>query len=189
MEIDQVAGYRFACTQCGDCCRGRQAVALNRQDLILLARQRTMANTAELFSDGLVEPIRDGNGHWRPYIRFKRRPIRMCPFLQNEVTETGIVTGKCTMHPHSKPLVCQLAPLGRVLELENQHEQRQLHEPSPGCPGMGKGDRRTIAADMAEFRERLDEEAKFFATLEQLSPLCNSPEAAITKLFSFAVPD
>ena len=152
-----------------------------------MATHRGIANTGELFSQGLVETRRDDNGFWRPYIRFRQRPVRMCPFLQNSVTATGSIQGKCILHPFDKPLVCHLAPLGRILDLETNHEQWQVYEPAPGCPGMGIGELRTLSQELSPFQSRLDAEAEFFAELEKLSPTCIDEAEAIVRLFSFEV--
>ena len=179
--------YRFSCTACGDCCRGKQAVPLNRHDLILMAQNRQLKNTKELFETGICEVRCTETGYWRPYIRFKTKPIRMCPFLENEVLENGQVRGLCQLHPIAKPLICHLAPLGRIIDLSNGNESWQLNEPSPGCPGMNQGAARTLHSDIRVFQQRLKEEAQFFLFLEQNSPNCPDPTSAIKNLFSIDI--
>ena len=172
---------------CGDCCRGRQAVALNRHDLILMAHHLKMKNTQELFNTGLCMVQSTDAGYWRPFIRFRTKPIRMCPFLENEVLENGQVRGLCQLHPDAKPLVCHLAPLGRLINLSDGVESWQINEPSPGCPGMDKGPVRNLPVEIMNFRQRLDEETHFFHFLEQNSPSCPDRASAIEKLFSIDI--
>jgi len=184
---NEVLEFQFQCTCCGDCCRGKQSVPLNAQDLILLAKYCGLMNTRDLFIHGFVEARRDANGYWRPFIRFRVRPLRMCPFLLNDLEENGNLRGLCALHPNSKPLVCHLAPIGRTIDLANQQEKWGIHEPSPGCPGMKLGNTRSLKDGLIHLKTRLDSEIAFFSSIEQSSPDCPDADSASDRLFSYAV--
>lgn len=182
------APWAFDCACCGDCCRGRQSVALNRDDLAILAARLGLGDSAGLFAQGVAEARRTEAGHWRPYLRFKTRPRRMCRFLRNELADDGRLFGYCELHPDAKPLVCHLAPLGRVADLASGGQEWRVYEPSPGCPGLGRGplldfDRALDAR--ADLRPRLAAELDFFAFLEERSPGVDTPERAAAELFAW----
>lgn len=149
-----------------------------------MAKHLGLSNTRDLFLQGLVEARQGENGYWRPMIRFRNRPIKMCPFLQNNLTEDKVLQGLCGLHPNSKPLICCLAPLGRVIDLAISIEQWEVYEPSPGCPGMNQGPERSLKNDIAILRSRLDKELEFFSMIEQAEP-CPDANSARDCLFSF----
>ncbi len=177
--------YRFSCTLCGDCCWGDQVVRLNKEDLILMAQFKGFDRTSELFTQGLVEAIREESG-WRPRIRFRTKPARFCPFLQNNITEEGTLQGLCSLHPLFKPLVCHLSPLGRSLDLQENTQEWKVIAPVEGCPGMGKGAARKVNQDLEKFQTRLANEKEFFQFLQNNSPQYTLISEAILGLFDYA---
>ncbi len=148
----------FDCTLCGECCRGNQVVRLNAEDLTLLCRFTGLSGLAELVSAGLVEEVWDEPGILRPRLRFRQRPFRFCPFLENDLAEDGILRGRCQLHPDFKPLVCQVAPLAREVDDDGETavENWLVVPPVTGCPGMDRG--KKLALPLGEIRRRLDAE-------------------------------
>lgn len=179
---DPPEAYRFDCTLCGECCRGRQIVRLNKEDLLLLAQFLGFNNTGDLFAHGYTEALQEESG-WRPIIRFKTRPFRFCPFLINNLTEDNQLQGLCSLHPRFKPLVCHLAPLGRTVDLAEGSETWVVAEPVRGCPGMGRGGIKNWKTETLDLQERLAEEVNFFRFLEEKSPGCKTAAEAVEKLF------
>ena len=148
----------FTCTLCAECCRGRQVVRLNGDDLQLLAEHAGLADEAALAATGLIEHVHEEPGFSRPRLRFRSRPLRFCPFLQNDLGEDGCLRGLCALHPRFKPLVCHLAPLAREVEDDGASftETWRMVAPVEGCPGMGRGSEPSLP--VGEIRRRLDRE-------------------------------
>jgi len=98
----------------------------------------------------------------RAMLRFRTRPLRQCPFLVNDLGQDGILRGKCSLHPHHKPLACALSPLARSIETVSgeTRETWTMIAPVEGCPGMGRGPEVKIQAP-ARLRGRLDREARW----------------------------
>lgn len=150
--------YCFSCTVCGDCCTGDQTIRLNPDDLELLCAWLRLPDHSALEKAGYLDPPEDGDP--RPRIRFRKRPVRQCPFLENHLEETGALKGLCMLHPDFKPLVCHLAPLAREVQVEGSgyEETWSVVAPVEGCPGMGRGEPRKIGPP-AFLLERLRREA------------------------------
>lgn len=148
----------FSCTLCGECCRGDQVVRLNGEDIGLLCRFTGLKDLEALEAAGLVERVCEAPGFARPRIRFRKRPFRFCPFLENDLGEDGLLRGLCRLHPDGKPLVCHLAPLAREVDDDGMlaRETWQAVAPVDGCPGMDRGAALELPA--GEIRARLDRE-------------------------------
>lgn len=116
--------------------------------------------TAGLVTEGQF-PVGEGYLQ-RPRLRFRTRPLHQCPFLINDLGPDGILRGKCSLHPHHKPLACTLSPLTRTLETlgGEKKEVWAAIAPVEGCPGMGRGPELKIQAP-ARLRGRLDREARW----------------------------
>jgi len=139
--------HRFSCTLCGDCCTGNQVVRLTGDDLKRLVIRLELESVLALRTRGLVSLVREPVGEdlfcWRPRLRFRTRPLVQCPFLENNVGSEGDYRGLCSLHPHDKPLVCQLSPLCREVDDPGQGPVSQTWAfvaPVEGCPGMGRGE-------------------------------------------------
>ena len=102
--LDLDSEFRFKCRRCGKCCRNQREVMFTARDLYHIARKlRTTTKTvinryAEVYIGPksrfpLVNMVPSGRGG-------------TCPLQDRE--------GRCTVHD-SKPAVCALYPLGRVL--------------------------------------------------------------------------
>lgn len=136
---------------------------LTYEDLLRMTSWLGLKKPQELRGSGYVvwfqEFLTDGRRYWRPRIRFRPRPWRHCPFLQNSVTPEGIYRGLCSLHPHSKPLVCQLSPLTREVTDDGNEfsELWSVIAPVEGCPGMGVGEPLDVSAPRP-LRHLLDRE-------------------------------
>lgn len=160
--------YNFACTLCGNCCSGVQDVLLDWYDLYRMARFLEFENTARLFKAGLVE-LRTGPEQLRlPYIRFKQRPYRFCPFLENHIDDDKI-SGLCRLHPGHKPLVCGLAPVSRTIDFENDQESWHFVKPAPDCPGVDSSQVNSLAGTIQTWSNELAYQTRFFHLLYRLS--------------------
>ena len=159
--------YAFDCTLCGECCRGDIRISLNLHDLWKMAKYLNLPTTGELFEQDWVGEQRLDRGGFRPYIRFKEKPMRFCPFLENRLEDDGELLGYCRLHPDRKPLVCSLAPLGRELELPNL-ETWFFTEPIEGCPGCDASKCCTPSQTIEPLREELELERLYFLVMETM---------------------
>ncbi len=181
-------GFNFACTLCGDCCRGEQEVLLNWYDLYKMAQYLGFGHTADLFAKGWVELVRDKNQTvWRPRIRFKEKPLRFCPFLINELQDDGQLKGYCQLHPGHKPLVCALAPVGCRYDSETKRTDFILVPPTEDCPGMQSQQWNDLQAYLRPFKEELNFQSLFFEVMEQLKNRNCRREQYEKIVFSFPV--
>jgi Fe-S-cluster containining protein len=130
--------YQFECTKCGNCCTGDQRVSLNPYDLYKIALFKGYADTGMLFDYKLVHLVQSQNKAWIPQIRFKSiaKGHRFCPFLINELDEQNKLLGLCSLHPDKKPLICAMAPVGRVVDFASGTENFIYVKPAPDCPGV-----------------------------------------------------
>jgi Fe-S-cluster containining protein len=102
--IDDV--FAFKCRECGKCCRGREDILLNSRDLynIAMALDMTHKQVIEKYCDAFI-----GRDSRFPIVRLKPKGAsRVCPLLSGD---------RCSVHL-LKPVVCALAPLGRVMLAE-----------------------------------------------------------------------
>jgi len=93
--------FRFKCYGCGKCCKNRDDILLNAQDLFRLARhlKLTPKQVVERHGETYI-----GSQSGIPIVRLK--PVgknQICPLLKDN---------RCSVHA-SKPNVCALYPLGR----------------------------------------------------------------------------
>jgi len=166
-NIDE--NYQFRCSCCGDCCSGNMDININLYDLYKIALKLDHSSTEELFHQKLVTLVEGQNGAWIPRIQFRRKPFSFCPWLINDLGDEGVLRGFCSLHPHDKPLVCKLAPVGRIADLTEGSERFVLTAPTENCPGMESGCENSLAELKEELRKELDLEFRFFAILEKMS--------------------
>lgn len=159
-------------------------IRLTGGDLKLLVARLGLSSVLELRTRGLVsmvrEPIGDGVLVWRPRIRFRTKPIHQCPFLVNDIDESGAYHGLCSLHPDFKPLVCTLSPLARTVEDsggDSMSETWSFVPPVEHCPGVGRGEALRIGAP-ENLSGRLAEEVAWMRRLVALSPLCPDEDSA-----------
>lgn len=163
--MDLQAIRNFACTRCGECCRGDQVVRLNGDDLELLCLFLGLDVPGDLYRRGVVRDVLEDGLYLRPRLVFRKKPFPFCPFLENDMDDDGCLKGRCMLHPGFKPLVCHLAPLARTVETgpEGSRETWDFVLPVPDCPGEGRG-RFDTSECIDSLRERLDREALWMET-------------------------
>ncbi|NOX88897.1 MAG: hypothetical protein GXO77_07715 [Calditrichaeota bacterium] len=182
------SGFNFECTQCGDCCRGDQQVFLNLLDLYNMALFSGFTSTDRLFKQGTAELAQDVNHSvWRPRIRFKERPLRFCPFLINELSDDGRLKGFCRLHPHHKPLICALAPVGCEYDSRKKQASFLLVPPAARCPGMEKETHNKLHILTERYREALRYQSLYFELLELLKSKHLTEEDYREHLYTFKV--
>lgn len=159
--------FQFECTSCGECCRGDIRIRLNLLDLGRMATYLGFENTGLLFEEGWVAEESIDEGGFRPYISFKEKPFRFCPFLENRLEDDGTLLGLCNLHPRLKPLVCRLAPLGREVRLP-AFEEWFFAEPIQGCPGCKQSTVCSLQNEISPLEDDLNMELKYFTVLEAL---------------------
>lgn len=164
--------YRFECTCCGNCCTGDQEVFLNPYDLFKMARYKGYSHTKRLFDEYLVHLVRTQNKAWLPQIIFKsltKRKLKTCPFLINELDEFNNLKGLCSLHPIHKPLICHMAPVGRILDFKANTEQYIYVKPAPDCPGVHSKKINMLHDLIGLKRPELDYEKRFMKLLDHIS--------------------
>jgi hypothetical protein len=95
--------FAFKCRVCGKCCKNRDDILLTTRDLFNIAKhfKLTMIQALEKYCESFI-----GNSSRIPIVRLKPvGPNRNCPLLNGD---------RCSVH-ESKPVVCAVFPLGRVV--------------------------------------------------------------------------
>jgi len=165
--IDEV--FLFQCSCCGECCSGNMDININLYDLYKIAQKLGFPSTEQLFHQKFVKLAEGQNGAWIPRINFRRKPFPFCPWLINDLGDDSVLRGFCSLHPQDKPLVCKLAPAGRIADLAGGSEQYVLTAPTENCPGMESCCENSLSELKKELRHELDFELRFFALLESMS--------------------
>ena len=96
--------FHFKCLECGKCCKNREDILLNSRDLFNIAKKLGLSTsqTIKQYCETFV-----GHSSKMPVVRLlPTGHNRTCPLLKD---------GKCTVHD-SKPTICALYPIGRVIE-------------------------------------------------------------------------
>jgi len=159
--------FDFACTSCGECCRGEINIRLNLNDLQKMAKYLGLHTTGELFDGAYVRLSEGEMGGFRPILVFKNSLIRFCPFLENRLAEDGSFLGRCRLHPFHKPLVCKLAPLGRWVDVKG-NDQWVFTEPVNGCPGCRENVRCSVASIRETHTLEIELESLYYHTLQEM---------------------
>jgi len=110
--------FKFKCLECGKCCRNREDLLLNSRDLFNIAKKLgiSMEQALEQYCETYI-----GKDSKMPVVRLKPQGAgRVCPLLKKD--------GKCSVHD-SKPTVCALFPLGRVVAGEEISDGLQPNKP------------------------------------------------------------
>lgn len=178
--------YAFACSRCGNCCTGDQKVFLNLYDLYRLAVYFGYNHTSDLFNAAMVILSEGDHQVFVPRIRFKRRPFVFCPFLENDFNGSTVLTS-CRLHPDHKPLICHMAPLGRVLDFSTEEETYVFVPPAPDCPGVKKTALNHLSDFTRKFTKELSYQRAFFKILEELKGRTLSRRRFLTELYYFDV--
>jgi hypothetical protein len=160
--------YNFQCTCCGDCCTGNMEININIYDLYKLAVRFGMTSTGELFEKGFIKLVQVQNGCWTPQIIFKTQPFQFCPWLINDLGDDEVLRGFCSLHPFDKPLICKMAPAGRVVDFDYNQISYMLTPPTESCPGMEIKHENTLSVLKKELHDELELEYRYYAILENL---------------------
>lgn len=179
--------YHFECTQCGDCCRGDMQVELSLYDLYKMALFLKFNSTKELFSNGYVYLQQHPQGVWMPNLRFKTYPAKFCPFLINEADDQQYWRGLCSLHPHAKPLVCALSPVGRVLDFDASQDDYVFVKPTEDCPGLDSQKKNLLSDIKTAYRKELVYQERFFRILQGLKSAGHDRTFYLTNLYVFDV--
>ena len=177
--------YRFSCTMCAHCCTGDQEVLLTPFDLYKMGRFLHYETSEELFDNGWAELVKNENNVWRPQIRFKIKPFKYCPFLSNELDEDSTLIGRCQLHPEHKPLVCAMAPVGRIVDMEKNTEEYVFVKPAPDCPGVHSAQQNSLNELLTSLKEELDFQRNYFELLEIAKNRLLSKEQSFERLYQF----
>ncbi|MBN1409046.1 MAG: hypothetical protein JW956_14700 [Calditrichaceae bacterium] len=173
---------------CGNCCSGDIRITLNLYDLYKMARYLKMKSTIELFDRDYVRLFKlDEHNVWLPEIQFKTNPLKFCPFLINEVDDKKYLQGLCSLHPEYKPLICAMAPVGRILDFDNDSDQFVFMKPAPDCPGADQKKEHHLSKDIKSYDVELNFQKRFFRILEQLKAVDYSKEYYQEYLYQFYV--
>ena len=179
--------YYFDCTKCGNCCTGDIRITLNLYDLYKMARFLRMKSTQDLFNQNCVQLFKHEHNVWLPEIQFKTSPLKFCPFLINDADDKNYIQGLCSLHPEHKPLICALAPVGRILDFDEGSDQFVFIKPALDCPGVDEKKENHLSEDVAAFSEELSHQKLFFRILEQLKEADYPPAYYQEKLYHFDV--
>ncbi len=181
--------YNFNCTMCGNCCTGDMTVHLHLYDLYKMGKYLELNHTEYLFKRNLVKLYAAENNTWQPVIRFKRKPFKFCPFLNNEMDEQGNLISLCDLHPDYKPLICAMAPVGRVADLGEKNDEFIFVKPAPDCPGVEAEQVQYLSQVTQEFDKELEYQKRYFHLLEKCSDLEWSKDLYYANLYCFPVQD
>lgn len=172
--------YHFNCTMCGNCCTGLQTVRMDLYDLYRLAEYLGFADTGLLFRKGIVALVPGPHTSFIPILRFKVKPLRVCPFLEHTPT-----TGLCRLHPDHKPLVCSMAPLAREYSPENGKEDWFFVKPAPDCPGVNENKVQHLEDFKKNYQLQLACQSRYFNLMEQLVQKAVPEQVYRDQLYSF----
>ncbi len=179
--------FKFQCTRCGNCCTGDQEVFLNLYDLYKMARALGFLHTRDLFTKIVVTLERSQQDVFFPKIRFRTRPFKFCPFLHHESIEPDETITSCALHPDHKPLICHLAPVGRVLDMANNNDYYVFVKPAPDCPGVHSS-RENLLSDWLEgLEQELEYQKTFFTILEHIKSFRWNKKQTLEALYFFDV--
>ncbi|MCB0282730.1 MAG: YkgJ family cysteine cluster protein [Calditrichaeota bacterium] len=188
--------FNFKCTMCGNCCTGDQKVHLNLYDLYKMARFKNFASTRQLLIKQIITLVKGQNNVFVPMIKFKRLisrkkssdlPFTFCPFLLNSIEDDGQLKGYCQLHPRHKPLICSLAPVGRVVDLDKDSEEFVFVKPAPDCNGVESNEKVSLSATVNHYKTELDYEMRFFKILRSISERNLEKNEIIENIYSFNV--
>lgn len=112
--IEKEDSFCFRCTCCGACCRNREDILLNIQDIIRIQKylRIDLASLIQEYCEMYIGPESK-----LPIIRLRPKGTnKICPFLYK---------GKCRIH-EVKPTVCALYPLGRVNGVNADRDSKEI---------------------------------------------------------------
>ena len=154
-------------------------------DLYKMGRFLHFENSRELFDEGWVKLVKGENEVWRPQIRFKTKPFKFCPFLSNELDNAGKIIGRCQLHPEHKPLVCAMAPVGRIVDTEKRTDEYVFVKPAPDCPGVKNSKENSLRQLLNNYKKELDHQRHFFQLLEKAKKRKLKVKDSLQLLYTF----
>jgi len=179
--------YYFECSRCGNCCTGDIQIQLNLYDLYKMSRFMGMDTTRDLFDKNYIRLTGHEHGVRIPAIRFKNRPFKFCPFLINDADENGFNEGLCSLHPDHKPLICAMAPAGRIVDFDNDSEQFVFIKPASDCPGVDSKKENHLSEILDIYNLELNLQKRFFRILDSLRDRELDDSFYLENLYSFNV--
>jgi hypothetical protein len=190
MSMTEVKGhYCFDCKMCGECCTGDTEVYLNLYDLYKICIYLKLDHTEDLFQRGLVRPAIAENGSWIPRIQFRKKPFQFCPFVINDMDDDFHLKCYCRLHPHLKPLVCRMAPIGRIIDCTSGEIHYVSIPPVRECPGMKSYHLSTIAELEQELGTEFDYDYRYYMILDSIINTTIWTEEVTRALYYFSVTD
>ncbi len=188
MQFSEIKeSFYFTCSQCGNCCTGYQKVFLDPYDLFKMARYLRFSHTRSLFEQDFVTLVQGQHRSWVPQIKFRERPFRFCPFLQNFTDEKDQLRGRCSLHGAYKPFICSLAPLGREIDFVRGQDRFLFVKPDPECPGPESSEEHRIKDIKESYSTELLYQSRFFRMLHDLDVLNYSSRKYMELLYIFPV--
>jgi Fe-S-cluster containining protein len=112
-------GLRFACTRCGNCCRGAGTVRVSDVEIAALARRLELTDAQ--FRAMYTRRLRGGE------VSLRERANRDCVFYERR--EPG-----CRVY-EDRPAQCRTWPFWPSV----LHSPERWQEEAAGCPGMNRG--------------------------------------------------
>ena len=112
------SGLRFACTRCGNCCRGAGSVRVSDDEVAALARRLELAD--DEFRAAFTRRLRGGE------LSLREKRNKDCVFHDR--------ARGCTVYD-DRPRQCRTWPFWRSVV----HSEERWAEEARGCPGMGRG--------------------------------------------------
>ena len=180
--------YDFDCTKCGNCCSGDIRITLNLYDLYKIAHFLKIKSTHKLFDQNYVRLFKlNEHNVWLPEIQFKTSPLKFCPFLINDADDKNYIQGLCRLHPEYKPLICSMAPIGRILDFDEESDQFVFLKSAPDCPGVYEKKENHLSEDIATFSDELNLQKRFFRILGQLKEIDYSIEYYQENIYQFNI--
>lgn len=141
--------FIFHCTMCGDCCRNREDILLNPQDLFQLAKglQIRPQDVVEKYCEYYI-----GSQSRMPIVRLKSLGTdKHCVFLENN---------QCSVQSF-KPTVCAMFPLGRFYSLktdENNADEGEFGYMLMDAPCGDKREIHTVREWLGKYNIPIDDE-------------------------------
>ncbi|MDO4275076.1 MAG: YkgJ family cysteine cluster protein [Eubacteriales bacterium] len=118
MRIGVDEPFKFHCTQCGECCfnRNKEAILITAKDIFNISKSQGLTPVEAVKNYGLAYI---GSESRLPIVRLKTVGLlQQCVLLKDN---------KCSVHD-SKPAVCAMFPIGRMLNLNPEEFDGRKHK-------------------------------------------------------------
>jgi hypothetical protein len=144
-------------------------------------------NTKLLFEKNWVKLAQGQNGIPVPRIKFRQKPVPFCPFLINEQTDDDHWIGLCTLHPHHKPLICALSPLGIETDFSMGITSYSFMKPDPDCPGILHDEDGYLYDMLNDYHPEIQYHTRYLDILDHLVAMRFKDESVIMNINCFDV--